>query len=93
RRRRRRGADGRRFGQASHRSPGAGPRVFVQTVINIGMTIGLTPITGMSLPFVSSGGSGLVTNYLAIGLLISVARRRTLDIAPRPFEIGEESEA
>ena len=67
--------------------------VFVQTVINIGMTIGLTPITGMSLPFVSSGGSGLVTNYLSIGLLISVGRRRTLDIAPRPFEFGEDSEA
>lgn len=63
--------------------------IFVQTVINIGMTIGLTPITGMSLPFVSSGGSGLVTNYLAIGLLISVGRRRTLDIAPRPFEFDE----
>ena len=64
----------------------------VQATINVGMTIGLMPITGMSLPFVSSGGSGLVTNYMAIGLLISVARRRPLDIAPRPFEFDGEDE-
>jgi cell division protein FtsW (lipid II flippase) len=57
-----------------------------QTIINMGMTMGLMPITGMSLPFVSMGGSGLVSQYLAIGLLVSVARRRPLDMAPRPFE-------
>ena len=61
-----------------------------QTIINMGMTIGLMPITGMSLPFVSMGGSGLVGQYLAIGLLVSVARRRPLDMAPRPFEYGND---
>lgn len=64
--------------------------IFAQTTINIGMTIGIMPITGMTLPFVSMGGSGLVTNYLAIGLLINVARRRPPNLAPRPFEFGAE---
>lgn len=61
-----------------------------QTLINIGMTIGLMPITGMSLPFVSAGGSGLISNYLALGLLVSVARRRPVDMAPKPFEFDDE---
>ncbi|HPF38242.1 MAG TPA: FtsW/RodA/SpoVE family cell cycle protein [Phycisphaerae bacterium] len=60
-----------------------------QTIINIGMTIGLMPITGMSLPFVSAGGSGLISNYLALGLLVSVARRRPVDMAPKPFEFDD----
>jgi len=60
-----------------------------QMIINMGMTMGLMPITGMSLPFVSMGGSGLVSQYLAIGLLVSIARPRPLDMAPRPFEYGD----
>ncbi len=64
----------------------------VQTLINISMTMGLAPVTGMSLPFVSMGGSGLVINYLAIGLVSDVARRRPISIAPRPFEFEEEEE-
>jgi rod shape-determining protein RodA len=66
--------------------------LFAQAVINVGMTIGLMPITGMSLPFVSMGGSGLIASYLGIGLLVSVARRQPPDIAPRPFEFGNENE-
>ncbi len=61
-----------------------------QMIINIAMTIGLMPITGMTLPFASMGGSSLITNYLALGLLVSVARRRPLDMAPKPFEFDEE---
>ncbi|MEK6643258.1 MAG: FtsW/RodA/SpoVE family cell cycle protein [Planctomycetota bacterium] len=65
--------------------------LFAQTIINVGMTVGLMPITGMTLPFVSMGGSSLIANYLAIGLLIDVARRRSVNLAPRPFEFsGEE---
>ncbi len=63
----------------------------VQVLINTGMTVGLMPITGMSLPFVSMGGSGLIACYLSIGLLVSVARRQPLDMAPKPFEFWEES--
>ncbi|OIJ09256.1 rod shape-determining protein RodA [Anaerobacillus arseniciselenatis] len=39
---------------------------------NIGMTIGLMPITGLALPFISYGGSALLTNMIAIGLVLNV---------------------
>ena len=43
---------------------------------NIGMTMGLLPITGVPLPFVSYGGSSLLTNLIMIGLLLNVSGRR-----------------
>lgn len=43
---------------------------------NIGMTIGIMPITGLTLPFVSYGGSSLLANMIAIGLVINVGMRR-----------------
>ncbi len=43
---------------------------------NIGMTMGLLPITGVPLPFVSYGGSSLVTNFICIGLLLNISARR-----------------
>jgi rod shape determining protein RodA len=49
-----------------------------QAFVNIGMTIGIMPITGIPLPFVSYGGSSLVATFLAIGLLENVHMRRYL---------------
>jgi len=49
---------------------------FFHMVENIGMTIGLMPITGIPLPFVSYGGSSLVANFICIGLLLNVSSRR-----------------
>ncbi|MFD0713576.1 FtsW/RodA/SpoVE family cell cycle protein [Paenibacillus sp. GCM10027626] len=43
-----------------------------QVFVNIGMHIGLLPLTGISLPFISYGGSSLLTNMIAIGLVLSV---------------------
>jgi len=43
---------------------------------NIGMTMGVLPITGVPLPFVSYGGSSLMTNCILIGLLLSISGRR-----------------
>lgn len=43
---------------------------------NIGMNLGLMPITGLPLPFVSKGGSAMITNYMCIGLMLSVSLRR-----------------
>ena len=43
---------------------------------NIGMTMGILPITGIPLPFVSYGGSSLVTNFVLIGILLNVSGRR-----------------
>jgi cell division protein FtsW len=45
-----------------------------QTVINIGGVVGLLPITGLPLPFISSGGSALVVTLAAVGMLASFAR-------------------
>jgi rod shape determining protein RodA len=47
-----------------------------QTFVNIGMTIGIAPITGIPLPFVSVGGSAMVTNLMAVGVLQAIALRR-----------------
>lgn len=44
---------------------------------NIGMTIGLMPITGITLPLVSYGGSSLLTTILSLGLVLNIGMRRT----------------
>ena len=49
-----------------------------QSFVNIGMTIGIMPITGLPLPFVSYGGSAIFADMIAIGLLQSVHRRRII---------------
>ncbi|MBU9721059.1 MULTISPECIES: rod shape-determining protein RodA [Bacillaceae] len=51
---------------------------------NIGMTIGLMPITGLALPFISYGGSALITNMLAIGIVLNV------NIRTKHYMFGEE---
>jgi rod shape determining protein RodA len=49
-----------------------------QSFVNIGMTIGIMPITGLPLPFVSYGGSAILADMIAIGLLQSVRRHHSL---------------
>jgi rod shape determining protein RodA len=49
-----------------------------QLFINMGMTMGIMPITGIPLPFISYGGSSLITNYIAVGLLLNIHMRRFL---------------
>jgi rod shape determining protein RodA len=54
---------------------GLGAMVMFQVVVNINMTIGLGPITGIPLPFMSYGRSAMLVNWIAIGLCASVSRR------------------
>jgi rod shape determining protein RodA len=55
---------------------GVGSMFAIQMFVNVGMTLGIMPITGIPLPFVSYGGSSLVTNGIAIGILLNVHMRR-----------------
>lgn len=48
----------------------------IQMFVNIGMTVGIMPITGITLPFVSYGGSSLLTNSVAVGMLLNIHMRR-----------------
>lgn len=58
--------------------------IFFQFFVNIGMNIGILPIVGITLPFVSYGGSSLLSNFILIGLLSGMSRknraRKTLEI-------------
>jgi cell division protein FtsW len=49
--------------------------VLVQAIVNMGAVVGLLPITGLPLPFVSFGGSALITTMAANGLLLNIARQ------------------
>lgn len=48
--------------------------LFFQIVVNIGMNTGIMPVTGITLPFLSYGGSSMLSTFMAIGLAASVAR-------------------
>jgi rod shape determining protein RodA len=53
----------------------AGGLVFAllfQIFVNVGMTMGIAPITGIPLPFVSVGGSSMISNLIAVGLLLAI---------------------
>jgi rod shape determining protein RodA len=50
--------------------------IVFQVIINIGMTIGLAPVTGIPLPWLSYGRSSLLTNFIALGIVESVANYR-----------------
>ncbi len=54
---------------------GVGAMLLFHTFENIGMCIGLMPVTGIPLPFFSYGGTSMLTNLIAIGLVLSVSRR------------------
>ena len=47
-----------------------------QTLFNLGVILRLLPVTGLTLPFVSYGGSSLVANFMVVGLLVNIARNQ-----------------
>jgi rod shape determining protein RodA len=50
--------------------------LFFHTIINIGMTIGMAPVTGLPLPFLSYGGSSLVVNMMMVGVVLNISRNK-----------------
>jgi rod shape determining protein RodA len=50
--------------------------ILFQIMVNIGMTVGIMPVTGIPLPFLSYGGSSLLTNFILIGLMVNVSQKR-----------------
>ena len=63
--------------------------VAAQTFINVGMNVGLLPIVGITLPYLSYGGSSMVMAWLCTGLILSIAMRRPRPGLMRSFEWDE----
>jgi len=55
---------------------GIASTLFIQSAINIGVTLGLLPVTGMPLPFLSYGGSSLLVTLMSIGIVLGMGLRR-----------------
>jgi cell division protein FtsW len=55
--------------------------ITIEAVINTGVLVNLLPFAGNALPFISSGGSSLVTTFAAIGILMGIARNTKLEVA------------
>lgn len=51
-----------------------------QTFVNMGVATGILPNTGMSLPFISYGGSSMWTNMVALGLMLNIRKRNKIAI-------------
>jgi rod shape determining protein RodA len=59
---------------------GVSATIFWHVFVNLGMVTGMLPVVGLTLPFMSAGGSSLVTLMFEVGLLMNVSiRRRTLN--------------
>jgi rod shape determining protein RodA len=56
-----------------------------QTVVNLWVAVGLLPTTGVTLPFVSYGGSSMISSFAAVGLIVNVGMRRHATLARDPF--------
>lgn len=69
---------------------GTGAMIATQALINTGMHVGLLPITGLTLPLVSYGGSSLLANSLALGLLLNVGLRPGYELTNEPFRFAAD---
>ncbi|MGH7737276.1 MAG: rod shape-determining protein RodA [Candidatus Tyrphobacter sp.] len=54
--------------------------IFFHVLVNVGMTVGIMPITGIPLPFMSYGGSALVTDFAAVGILLNIYGQRDRNV-------------
>ena len=56
---------------------GIGSMLAFEVLVNVGMTMGIMPVTGIPLPFISYGVSALTTNMISIGILLNISNQRT----------------
>jgi rod shape determining protein RodA len=56
-----------------------------QAIVNLWVAVGMLPTTGVTLPFVSYGGSSLLSSFLGVSLIVNVGMRRHRTLAPDPF--------
>ena len=63
---------------------GIGTMFLFHVLVNIGMTMGIMPVTGIPLPFISYGRSSLVVSVMSLGLLQSVAMRSRSEVSKQP---------
>jgi cell division protein FtsW (lipid II flippase) len=68
---------------------GMAAMIFTQAAVNMAVTVGLLPVTGITLPLVSYGGSSLVATYIMIGLAINFASRRPAPLTRPSFEFDQ----
>ena len=57
-----------------------------QTFLNLMVAVKLMPVTGVTLPFISYGGSSLLASYMAAGLLLNIGQNRPIVMANDAFE-------
>lgn len=67
-------------------APGIVALLAGQTFLNLMVSLKLMPVTGVTLPFVSYGGSSLLASYMAVGLLLNVGQNRPIVMAGNSFE-------
>lgn len=63
--------------------------VFMQVLVNLGMVVGVAPVIGLTLPFVSYGGSSMLAVWVMTGLVFSIAARRAKRFARPTFEFDD----
>lgn len=65
--------------------------IAVQTVINIGMVLGIVPVIGITLPFFSSGGTSVMSMMISVGLVQSILNNQEIDMDKAKIRLGSQS--
>ena len=77
----------------AYMSFGLGFLLIMQAMINMGVSIGLLPVTGQPLPFVSMGGTSMMATGIIIGMILSVTRNMEMEeVALEAVTITEENQ-